>query len=314
MTTLTPRSTKGASTRMPTGAFTALVTPFHNDAPRSIDWDAFDALVDAQIGAGISALVPCGTTGESPTLTSEERVAVIARTVERARGRVPVFAGTGSNSTRASIDASMRALDVGASGVMLVVPYYNKPTQAGLEAHFIECARAVRAPVIIYNIPSRCMVDMLPDAVARVCDAAENVVAMKEATGNVLRAQELVRRFGERLAVFSGDDTLTLPMMSVGGVGVISVTSNAYPAEIVALTKHALAGDFASARAMHLSLLPVHDAMFVESNPVPVKVALAEKGRMAATVRLPLVQASDESQKRIRATMAQFSAATAAFR
>lgn len=286
------------------GAYTALVTPF--DAAGEIDWAAFEALVERQIAGGIAGLVPCGTTGETPTLTDDEQVEVVRRTAAVARGRVTVLAGTGSFSTKKTIEASRRALAAGADAVMIVSPYYSKPTQEGLVQHFTAVAAAVEAPVVLYNIPGRTGVDLGVEATERVCAAARNVVATKEATGNVLRCQELKRRLGDRLTVLSGDDALTLPMIAVGASGVISVTSNLLPGAVSELVRLALAGDFAAARAKHLALLPVHDAMFIEANPGPVKTALALAGHQRADVRLPLVAVTEATRKQVAAALAAY--------
>ncbi len=286
------------------GTYTALVTPFQAD--ESIDWRAFDALVDAQIEGGISGLVPCGTTGESPTLTDDEQLALVKRTIERAKGRVPVIAGTGSNSTRHAIRLSKAAEDAGVDAVMVVTPYYNKPTQEGLWRHFTDIAGAVKCPVMIYNIPGRSIVDLSADTMARICDAAPNVWATKEATGNVLRAQELVRRLGDRLAVLCGDDALTLPMIAVGARGVVSVTSNLLPKAVSDATRAALAGDYEKARKLHLALLPVHEAMFLEANPSPVKTAMAARGMVAPTVRGPMVPVTEVTQSKLAAVLEEY--------
>src|SRR5581483_5170604 len=206
------------------GTFTAVVTPFSAD--RSIDWPAFDTLLRAQVAAKVAGVVPCGTTGESPALHAKEQLEVIGRTVLACKGKCLVVAGTGSASTEHAIELSKAAEKAGADAVMVVVPYYNKPTQAGLREHFVAVAASVKCPVVIYNIPGRTGIDLLPDTVASILDASPNVRGMKEATGNVLRCQELVRRFGDRLTVLSGDDSLTLPMIAVGARGVISVASN----------------------------------------------------------------------------------------
>jgi 4-hydroxy-tetrahydrodipicolinate synthase len=285
------------------GTYTALVTPFKNEASQPIDWDALDKLIDAQIEGGVEGLVPCGTTGESPTLSHEEDAQVIARTVKRVAGRVQVIAGTGSNSTREAIAASREAERLGVDAVMLVVPYYNKPTQEGLFQHFVAVAQSVSCPVVVYNIPGRTVIDLSPDTLARIVEKAPNVVATKEATGNVLRAQELVRRFGSRLTVLSGDDALTLPMIAVGAKGVISVTSNLLPKAVAKATRLALAGEVEAARKAHLGLLPVHEAMFLEANPGPVKGALAMRGAMSDVVRGPLVAASEGTRKAISAAL-----------
>jgi 4-hydroxy-tetrahydrodipicolinate synthase len=290
------------------GAYTALVTPF--TAEGDVDLGAFEALVERQIAGGISGLVPCGTTGETPTLTDDEQVELVRRAVKVSAGRVPVIAGTGSFSTKKSIEASKRALEAGASAVMVVMPYYSKPTQEGLVQHVTAVAAAVGgAPVVLYNIPGRTGVDLGPEATERICEKAANVVATKEATGNVLRCQDLKRRLGDRLAVLSGDDGLTLPMMAVGAAGVISVSSNVYPGPVSEVVRLALAGDFAAARRRHLALLPVHDAMFLEANPGPVKAACAWKGWMRADVRLPLVAASEGTRSKLEAILGAYEAA-----
>ncbi|WP_437876004.1 4-hydroxy-tetrahydrodipicolinate synthase [Sorangium sp. So ce513] len=280
------------------GTLTALVTPFTPDG-EAVDFQALDALVEAQIAGGVSGLVPCGTTGESPTLTEAETTAVVRRVVEAARGRVPVIAGTGSFSTKKTIDASRAALAAGADGVMIVMPYYSKPSQDGLREHILAVAKAVSAPIVLYNIPGRTGVDLSAETTERVCAAAPNVVAIKDATGHVLRCQELARRLGDRLTVLCGDDALTLAMMALGAKGVISVTSNVLPRETSAVTRKFLAGDLAGARAAHLSLLELHALMFVEPNPAPAKAALAALGRMSPAVRLPLAPAGDATRQQV---------------
>jgi 4-hydroxy-tetrahydrodipicolinate synthase len=292
------------STSFPiSGIYTALVTPFQDDSTHAIDIPALDRVIDGQLEAGVDGLVPCGTTGECPTLSSHEQAAVIRHVAARARGKAKVIAGTGTNSTRTTIEGSRAALDAGADGVMVVVPYYSKPTQDGLVRHFVSVARAIPCPVVVYNIPGRCGVDLLPDSLARIVADAPNVVAVKEATGNVLRAQELVRRFGDRLSVMCGDDALTLPMMAVGGRGVISVTSNLMPKEIVRLVRLAADGRVEEARTLHLSLLPVHEAMFLEANPGPVKAALALAKQTSDVVRGPLVAAGPGTRAAIEAAL-----------
>jgi 4-hydroxy-tetrahydrodipicolinate synthase len=287
-----------------TGTYTAIVTPFTPDGD-SVDHAALEALVEAQIAGGVSGLVPCGTTGESPTLTDAEQVAVIERVVKTAAGRVPVIAGTGTFSTKKSIAASKAAIEAGADGVMIVMPYYNKPSQAGLTEHVLTIARAVSCPVVLYNIPGRSVVDLSADTTAKICEMAPNVLALKDASGNVLRCQELTRRLGDRLAILSGDDGLTLPMMSVGARGVISVSSNVRPREVSEVTRRALAGDWAGARAAHLALLELHAIMFAEPNPAPAKAALAAAGKMSASVRLPLVPASEAVTKQVAEVLAR---------
>lgn len=291
------------------GTFTALVTPFSKDG-ESVDLEALDALVAAQLDGGVAGLVPCGTTGEAPTLSDDEQLAVIRRVVAAARGRVPVVAGTGSFSTKKTLSASKAALAAGADAVMVVMPYYNKPSQDGMREHVLAVARAVGAPVVLYNIPGRSVVDLATDTLARICDAAPNVVAIKDATGNVARCQETKARLGDRIAVFSGDDGLTVPMMAVGACGVISVTSNVRPAETSFVTQAMLAGDLASARRAHLGLLELHGSLFVEPNPAPAKAALALEGKMNDAVRLPLVAASEATRQRVAGALARLEGAS----
>jgi 4-hydroxy-tetrahydrodipicolinate synthase len=284
------------------GTFTAIVTPFTADG-ESVDHAALEALVEAQIAGGVSGLVPCGTTGEAPTLSDEEQVAVIQRTVKVANERVPVFAGTGSFSTKKSIAASKAALAAGADGVMIVMPYYNKPSQDGMLEHSVAVAKAVGVPVILYNIPGRSVVDLAAETTERICERAPNVVAIKDATGNVVRCQETKRRLGDRLTVMSGDDGLTLGMMACGAAGVISVTSNVRPREVAEVTKLVAAGEVSSARELHLRLLELHALMFVEPNPAPAKAALAAEGKMNPSVRLPLLPASEATRSAVVAAL-----------
>ncbi|HTJ82308.1 MAG TPA: 4-hydroxy-tetrahydrodipicolinate synthase [Polyangiaceae bacterium] len=286
------------------GTFTALVTPFTADG-ESVDGAALDRLVDAQLEGGVAGLVPCGTTGESPTLSDAEQVDVIARVVARAKGRVPVLAGTGTFSTKKTVAASKAAVAAGADAVMVVMPYYNKPSQDGMRAHVLEVAAAVDVPIVLYNIPGRCVVDLAAETTEQICKEAKNVVGMKEATGNVLRCQELVRRLGDRLMVLSGDDGLTLPMMAVGARGVISVTSNVLPKETSAVTTAWLAGKVDEARRAHFALLEMHALLFVEPNPSPAKALLAMMGQMNASVRGPLLPATDALRQKLEAALAR---------
>lgn len=280
------------------GAYTALVTPFSEDGT-TVDLEALESLIEAQIAGGIAGLVPCGTTGEAATLSEPEVRLVIDRTVRAARGRVPVVAGTGSFSTQKTIVASQAALEAGADAVMIVMPYYTRPTQAGLVEHVTRVAASIKAPIVLYNIPVRTGVDLGADATETICGRCPNVVGIKDATGNVLRCQELVRRLGDRLAVMSGDDALTFPMMAVGARGVISTTSNLLPKAVADAARLAMAGEWNEARRAHLALLPVYEAMFIEASPAPVKFALSKKGRMAAAVRSPLVAASEGARTKI---------------
>jgi 4-hydroxy-tetrahydrodipicolinate synthase len=285
------------------GTYTALVTPFKED--ESIDWDAFARLIESQVAGGITGVVPCGTTGESPALTESEQLELVTRTVKLVAGRMQVIAGTGSNSTKHAVHLTEQAVKAGVDGVMVVVPYYNKPTPEGLVFHFVTVAKAAGKPVILYNIPGRTGIDLTCDTLLSIADRAPNVCATKEATGNVLRAQEVVRRSQGKITVLSGDDALTLPMVAVGAKGVISVTSNLLPKDVADATRLALAGDLSAARAAHQRLLPVHDAMFLEANPGPVKAALAQRGAMRDTVRGPLVPVKPATRERVLAILGE---------
>jgi 4-hydroxy-tetrahydrodipicolinate synthase len=287
------------------GAFTAIVTPFTKDGSK-IDWEAFDKLVVGQLEGGISGLVPCGTTGETPTLSDAEQLEVIQRTVKLAKGKVPILAGTGSNNTKKSIHASNAALEAGADAVMIVMPYYNKPSQEGMFQHVRVIAEAVNAPIVLYNIPGRTNVELSADSTLRVLDACKNVVGVKDATGNVAYCQEVLRRAGDRVTLMSGDDPLTLPMMAVGVKGVISVTSNVYPKEVSEVVADVEAGRWEAARAKHAKLYPVHKVLFIEPNPQIPKAVLAAKGRMNDSVRLPLVPASTGARETAALVIAEF--------
>ena len=287
------------------GAYTAIVTPFDEDGTQ-IDWTAFEKLIAHQLGGGISGLVPCGTTGETPTLTDAEQLEVIKKTVALAKGKVPIFAGTGSNSTKKTVEASKAALEAGADGVMVVMPYYNKPSQEGLVRHVEHVAKHVGAPIILYNIPGRTGVELTVESALKILESSPNVIGIKDATGNVLWLQDLLRRSGTRVTVMCGDDALTLPMMSVGA-GVISVTSNLLPREVSEVCADAAAGRWEEAKKKHLALIHVHRAMFVEPNPQPVKAALAMRGMMKATVRMPLVEASAGCREAVSRALEEFS-------
>jgi 4-hydroxy-tetrahydrodipicolinate synthase len=287
------------------GALTALVTPFDESADH-IDWAAFEKLVSSQLEGGISGLVPCGTTGETPTLSDAEQVEVIQRTAALVKGRVPVVAGTGSNSTKKSIQSSKAALEAGADAVMIVMPYYNKPSQAGMVRHVELIAKEVSAPIVLYNIPGRSVVELSVESMLKILDACPNVVAVKDASGNVMWLQDLLRQTGDRVAVLSGDDPLTLPMMSVGAVGVISVTSNVLPKQVAEVCADALAGRWDAARAKHLKLYPLHRALFSEPNPQAVKALLSVQGRMRPSVRPPMVEASAATRELVTRVLEEY--------
>jgi 4-hydroxy-tetrahydrodipicolinate synthase len=279
------------------GAYTALVTPFTADGS-SVDWQAYEKLLAHQLDGRISGLVPCGTTGEAPTLTDTEQHELIKKTVSAAKGKAQVIVGTGSNNTKKTIEASKSAFEAGADAVMVVNPYYSKPSQEGLFQHVKQVAEAVPGPVILYNIPGRSVVDMTVETVLRILDACPRVIGIKDASGNVLYCQDLLTRAGDRIAVLSGDDTLTLPMMSVGAKGIISVTSNLYPRQVGEAVADALAGRAEPARKKHLALWQVNRVMFHEPNPAPVKAALELAGIInSSSVRLPLVPASPACRK-----------------
>jgi 4-hydroxy-tetrahydrodipicolinate synthase len=289
------------------GAYTALVTPLTADGSE-VDFPAFEKHLEAQLAGNISGLVPCGTTGEAPTLTDGEQREVIACCKRAANGRAIVLAGVGSNNTKKSIDAGRAALEAGADALMVVLPYYSKPTQEGLFQHFLAIAKGVPAPLVIYNIPGRSVVEMSVDTALRVLDACPNVIGFKDATGNVLHCQELLLRAKRPISILSGDDVLTVPMMSVGAKGVISVTSNVYPKEISDMVADALAGRVLEAGKKQVKIFGVHRAMFSEASPAPVKAALAIKQRMNASVRLPIVEATAECRARLAAVMAEYEA------
>jgi len=285
-----------------TGTYTALVTPFTKEG--AIDEPRLRQVVEQQIAAGIDGLVPCGTTGESPTLDHEEHNHVIELVVKFAAKRCKVIAGTGSNSTDEAIFMTQYAKKVGADASLQVAPYYNKPSQAGLYAHFSEIAKRTQIPIILYNIPGRCGVDISNDTIARLRrDLPQYIVGLKEATGIVDRVSQLRGMVDREFCILSGDDSLTLPMMSVGAVGVISVVSNAMPREVTEMTHAALKGDFERAGRIHAKLFPIFKDLFLETNPVPVKAAMAMMGLIEESYRLPLVPMSDANRAQLKKTL-----------
>ena len=283
-----------------TGTGTALVTPFQRDG--SLDEAALRALVKRQIDAGVDFLVPCGTTGESPTLTREEHLRVVEITVEAAKGRVPVLAGAGGYNTVEVIALARELALLGADGILSVTPYYNKPTQEGLFQHYQAITKAVPLPIILYSVQGRTGVNIEPATVRRLAEM-ENIIGIKEASGNISQMAAILNAVPEEFIVLSGDDAITLPVISLGGRGVISVVSNEIPAEMSNLTRRALQGDFAGARAIHRRFHPLMEINFVESNPIPVKAAMAEMGLLEAVWRLPLVPPRAENQARIRGVL-----------
>lgn len=281
------------------GAMTALVTPMRDG---KVDYDALRALVDEQIAAGIDGLVAVGTTGESATLSVAEHVQVIRHVVEVTARRVPVIAGAGGNATYEALELTHASEEAGADAVLHVTPYYNKPTQEGLYRHFEAIARATRLPVVLYNVPGRTACDLLPETVARLA-AIDNIVAIKEATGNPVRATHILELCGDHITVLAGDDASTFPLYAVGARGVISVVSNVIPDIMAEMWDAASWGDWARARALHFRIQPLARLLFVESNPIPVKAALALMGKIRPDIRLPLVPCSRELEQKLRAEL-----------
>ena len=278
------------------GTFTALVTPMNRDG--SIDFGALEALVDAQLAGGITGLVPCGTTGEACTLTGPERAQVISRVAKRVAGRVPVIAGTGTNNTAESIEHHKRAQQAGATHALVVTPYYNKPSPEGLYRHHAALAEAVDLPIILYNIPGRTGSDMKPDLLTRIAGLPA-VVGVKEASGDLDRVQAIRRTTRPGFSILSGDDSNVVSLVLLGGDGVISVLSNLLPAEMVAMVQAALDGRVDKAREWHYKLRDVMAAMFIESNPVPVKAAMARRSMLKDHYRLPLCEMQPENRKQL---------------
>lgn len=280
------------------GCATALVTPFREDG--AIDEERMRALVERQIEGGVRLLVPCGTTGESATMTEEEDARVIGTTIEVARGRAKVIAGAGSNSTASAIEYSRRARDLGADAVLQVAPWYNKPTQDGLYAHFRAIAEAVPdVPVMLYNVPGRTSSNIAAETTLRLARDCENIVAIKEASGNLSQIMEILRQRPAGFSVLSGDDAVTLPLIALGAQGIVSVASNEIPDLMSRMTKLALEGEWEHARELHYRLLPLMEINFIESSPGPVKAAMAMMGLLKENFRLPLVPITEKSRTRI---------------
>jgi 4-hydroxy-tetrahydrodipicolinate synthase len=283
-----------------TGTGTALVTPFRQDG--SLDEPTLRALIKRQIDAGIDFLVPCGTTGESPTLTHEEHLRVVEIAVELAKGRVPVLAGAGGYNTAEVIALARELAEIGADGILSVTPYYNKPTQEGLFQHYKAIAEGTSLPIVVYSVQGRTGVNVEPATVRRLA-AIENIVGIKEASGNVSQMAAILNVVPDSFNVLSGDDAITLPLIALGGRGVISVVSNEIPGDMARLTRLALNGDFAGAREIHRRVHPLMEVNFVESNPIPVKAAMAQMGLLEPVWRLPLVAPKAESEARIHAVL-----------
>jgi 4-hydroxy-tetrahydrodipicolinate synthase len=281
------------------GCATALVTPFKADG--AFDEDRMRVLVDRQINGGVRLLVPCGTTGESATMTEEEDARVIATTIDVARGRAKVIAGAGSNSTASAIEYSQRARDLGADALLQVAPWYNKPTQEGLYAHFSAIANAVpETPIMLYNVPGRTSSNIAAQTTLRLARDCENIVAIKEASGNLSQIMEILRERPANFAVLSGDDAVTLPLIALGGDGIVSVASNEIPDLMSQMTNFALEGKWDEARVLHYRILPLMEVNFIESSPGPVKAAMAIMGLLEENFRLPMVPITAKSRERVR--------------
>lgn len=285
------------------GTFTALVTPFRDGA---IDFVALQTLIESQIAGGVHGLVAIGTTGESPTLTHQEREEVIRFIVQTTNKRCLVLAGTGSYSTREAIEATRAAQRLGVDGALVVAPYYNKPSQEGLFRHFEAIAKSTDLRMMLYNIPGRCGVDIGAETTARLASSCGNIVSIKEASGSVDRVSELRARLPETFTILSGDDGLTLPFMSVGAAGVVSVASNLFPAEICGLVAAFAGGNLKKAEQIHRRLYWLFKDLFIEPNPVPIKTALAWRGIISPELRLPLCEMTATNQDRLRQTLEEF--------
>jgi len=283
-----------------TGCGTALVTPFQPDF--SLDEAALRKLVQRQIRAGVDFLVPCGTTGENPTLTRREHLRVVEITLEESNGRIPVLSGAGGYNTREVTELARELEALGSSGLLSVTPYYNKPTQEGLYQHYREIARSTRLPIVLYNVPGRCGTNLEPSTVKRLA-AIENIVGIKEASGNISQMAALANCVPGEFTILSGDDSIALPLFALGGRGVVSVASNEIPAEMAQLCRHGLRGEFDQARAIHRRYLPLMEINFIESNPIPVKAALALMGLLEPVWRLPMVPPRVENRMRIHAVL-----------
>jgi 4-hydroxy-tetrahydrodipicolinate synthase len=284
-----------------TGVITAIVTPFRRGA---VDEDALRKLVEDQIANGIDGLVPVGTTGESPTLSFEEHLRVIEVVTETVAKRIPVIAGTGSNATREAIELSVAAKKLGVDGLLQVTPYYNKPSQDGMYRHFKAIVDECPLPTLVYNVPGRTGCDLLPETVGRLAELPL-IVGIKEATGSATRASQILARVPSRFVVLSGDDATAFPLFALGAKGVISVVSNVAPALMAEMWDAAAAGDWARSRALHFKLLPLSEGLFIESNPIPVKAALAMMGRIADELRAPLYPMTGPGREKVRANLSE---------
>ncbi len=284
------------------GAITAIVTPFKNG---QLDEEAYRELIELQIKGGIHGLVPCGTTGESPTLSHAEHKRVVEICLDQVKKRVPVIAGTGSNNTAESLDLTKHAQEAGADAALLITPYYNKPTQEGLYQHYKTLASQTRIPLVVYNVPGRTSVNLLPETMARLAELP-NIVGLKDATGDLKQGAQTINLCGDKITVLSGDDFTTLPLLCVGGLGVISVVSNVAPQDMAGMCNAFFKGDLDGARKLHYKMWPLTEAMFYETNPVPVKTALKLMGRITGEVRQPLCAMSPANEDKLRQVMQKY--------
>ncbi len=287
------------------GSFVAIVTPFKNG---KVDASALRGLIEFHIENGTNGIVPCGTTGESATLNHAEHAEVIQITVDTCKGRIPVLAGTGSNSTQEAVALTQSAQKIGADGALLITPYYNKPTQEGLFQHFSAVAKETDLPIILYNVPSRTAINMVPDTVARL-SSIKNIIGIKEASGSLVQVSEIIDSCGPDFEVISGEDALTWPILAIGGKGVISVTANLVPGKFAKLVQAARSGDVETAKTLHYELLKLNDIMFIETNPIPVKAALALMGRIENEFRPPLCPPSAEHLAQLKAILTSYALA-----
>ncbi len=285
------------------GVYTALITPFKNDA---IDYDALERIIEAQVAGGVDGVVPVGTTGESPTVSLEEHKDYIKRVVALVKKRIKVIAGTGSNSTKEAVYLSKAAEDYGVDGVLLVNPYYNKPPQRGLVAHFAGVASSISIPCVLYNIPGRTGINFLPESIKELLEKSPNIVAIKEASGDIAQMMRVIELCGDRLTLLSGDDNLLLPVLAIGGKGVVSVISNVLPADIKRVVTLFNEGKLEESRKAFYRLLPLCRAMFYETNPVPVKAAMEMLGYCGGEIRLPLVRISDDYRNKLRQELVKY--------
>jgi 4-hydroxy-tetrahydrodipicolinate synthase len=284
------------------GAFTAIVTPFKNGR---LDEEAYRELIEFQVKGGIHGIVPCGTTGESPTLSHAEHKRVVETCIDQVKKRVVVIAGSGSNNTAEALELTQHAQQAGADGALMITPYYNKPTQEGLYQHYKTVASQTKIPIVVYNVPGRTSLNLLPETMARLA-GLPNIVGLKDATGDLKQGSKTLELCGDKITVLSGDDFTTFPLLCVGGQGVISVVSNVVPADMAGMCNAFFAGDLAKARALHYKMWPLTEAMFYETNPVPVKTALKLMGKITGEVRQPLCPLSNANEDKLRQVMQKY--------